>query len=436
MKLKNKYVLYIAFITVVISCSSKKASYEQKIEAPLDGNGLAFDLVAYKQDTSIRITTPKGTVIDIEPNTFTHANGTAVTNQIIIKVREMHTPIDIFKSGIPMSLDASRINFLQSVGMLEIRAFDNKEELILTNGKSIGVELANFNPSSGYSLYHLQENRNWQVTDTFIVQKNDRKARALDKVINFLKHSFAKKELLKNGEFELVANLQEAPYLKPFQNQKWKIVDGTDPSIIEKSMRMSWGDVVVKPVSGKKNVYKLTFTRTLTLRDGGEENKTLMVLASPVNTIDTTFSKQFDDYEQTIVKMKDEKIRLQAEADMVSSFRIRQMGVWNIDKIINKDELINISVKFDFEKDLDPFVNHIKLFVLYEEDNSVIYYLPQDWHKVKLSKTKRISLMAVLPGNRVAVVDAKDLKTKMQIGESEISFTTKIDDAANHLALK
>ena len=87
MKFKNNYALYIVLVTVMMGCSNKKVSYEQKIEAPLVGSSLAFDLYAYKQDTSIRIATPKGTVINIEPNTFAHANGTAVSNQIIIKVR-------------------------------------------------------------------------------------------------------------------------------------------------------------------------------------------------------------------------------------------------------------------------------------------------------------------------------------------------------------
>ena len=195
MKFKNNYALYIVLVTVMMGCSNKKVSYEQKIEAPLVGSSLAFDLYAYKQDTSIRIATPKGTVIEIEPNTFAHANGSRVSNQIIIKVREMHTANDIFKSGIPMSVDAGRNDFLQSGGMLEIRAFDNNEELVIANGKSINVALAHFKPSNGYSLYHFNEHQNWQVNDTFVVQKNERKRRGLDKIIRILKNPIKRIEL-------------------------------------------------------------------------------------------------------------------------------------------------------------------------------------------------------------------------------------------------
>ena len=436
MILKNKYALYIALLAVVIGCSSKKLSYEQKIEAPLVGSALAFELYAYKQDTSIRIATPKGTVIDIEPNTFAHANGSTVSNQIIIKVREMHKANDIFKSGIPMSVDAARKDFLQSGGMLEIRAFDNNEELVIANGKSIDVALAHFKPSNGYSLYHLNEHQNWQVNDTFVVQKNERKRSGLEKIIRFLKNPIKQNRQASNNEFEIVANVKESPHLRAFQNQKWKIEDGTDPEMVQRAMRMSWDDVVIKPINIKQKIYKLTFTRLLTVRGSGEESKSLTVQASPVNAGDSAFAKQLDNYDQTIVRMNDERLRLQAEADMVSRFRIRQMGIWNIDKIINKEDLVTVSVKFDFEKEVDALVNHIKLFVLHEDDNSVIYYLPQDWKNIRLSKVKRNSLIAVLPGNRVAVVDANTVKSKMQMGGSEINFTTKIDYSTNALVLK
>jgi hypothetical protein len=436
MILKNKHALYIALITVMFSCSNKKVSYEQKIEAPLVGSALAFDLYAYKQDTSIRIATPKGTVIEIEPNTFAHANGSRVSNQIIIKVREMHTANDIFKSGIPMSVDAGRNDFLQSGGMLEIRAFDNNEELVIANGKSINVALAHFKPSNGYSLYHFNEHQNWQVNDTFVVQKNERKRRGLDKIIRFLKNPIKQNGRVSNNEFEIVANVKESPHLRAFQNQKWRIVDGSNPKMVQTAMRMSWDDVVVKPVNLIQKIYRLTFTRALTVQGSGEQNKSLTVQASPVNVSDTAFAKQLINYEETIVKMNNEKLRLEAEADMVSSFRIRQMGIWNIDKIMNKEDLVTVSVKFDFEKEVDPFVNHIKLFVLHEDDNSVIYYLPQDWKNVKLSKVKRNSLIAVLPGNRVAIVDANTVKSKMQIGGSVINFTTKIDYSTNVLVSK
>jgi hypothetical protein len=424
MKTNIQYALYIALVFLAIGCSSKKPTYVQKVEAPIASNDLPFDLFVYDQDTSITITTSHGTAVNIDPNTFAHANGSLVTNQIMIKIREMHSAIDIFKSGIPMSVDGARNGFLQSGGMLEIRAFDNEEELVIANGKGIGVELANFSPAAGFSLYQLQDNQNWQVNDTFIVRKNERKVNALNKIMNFLKNPFDRKSPNNNNEFELVADLKESPHLKPFKNQKWKVVDETDPELVQKFMRLNWDDVVVNLVNKKTNLYKLTFTRSITIAGADVENRSLTLLASPVNAKDSEFEKQLLDYEKTLVTMKDEKIRLQAEADMVSSFQIRKMGIWNIDKIMNNNDLAEVSVSFDFEKRIDPLVNHVKLFVLHEDDNSVIYYLPQDWKKVKLSKTKRNSMIAVLPHNTVAVIDAKTVNAMVNNGKSSLYFNT------------
>ena len=115
-----------------------------------------------------------------------------------------------------------------------------------------------------------------------------------------------------NNEFEIVANVKESPQLRAFQNQKWRIIDGTNPKMVQTAMRMSWDDVVVNPVNLKQKIYRLTFTRALTVQGSGEQNKSFTVQASPVNVSDTAFAKQLINYEETIVKMNNEKLRLEA----------------------------------------------------------------------------------------------------------------------------
>jgi hypothetical protein len=233
-----------------------------------------------------------------------------------------------------------------------------------------------------------------------------------------------------------VANLQEAPHVKPFVKQKWKILEGTDPSALENYMRVSWDDVVIKRQSKTSNVYNLTFTKTYTTEGVGEQTKTITLKASPIllgsndsinNVSELAFNKQLEAYEHSLQLMKEEEVRLKSEADMVNGFRIKQMGIWNIDRALKMNDLVTVSLHFDFEKQLDPNINHIKLFVLHEDDNSVIYYLPKDWKNVKLSKTRKNSLVAVLPGSKTAVVNASEVMAKLQLGKSEIDFNTKIN---------
>jgi hypothetical protein len=438
MKFSNlKYTILVSFTIFFISCSNKKTNYEQKVEPPIAASDIAWSLFTFKQDTAITIHTSKGSIIKIHPNTFIHTNGSAVTNQIVVKFREMHTALEIFKSGIPMSIDSSRGSFLQSGGMLEIRAFDNKEELTIANGKSIGVELASFKPADGYSLFHLNDNKSWNVLDTFTTIKNDRKVSALNEILSFISRPFVPNHSNTNNVFEIVANLQEAPHVKPFVKQKWKILEGTDPSALENYMRVSWDDVVIKRQSKTSNVYNLTFTKTYTTEGVGEQTKSITLKASPVllglndsiyNFSELAFNKQIEAYEQSLKLMKEEEVRIKAEADMISSFRIKQMGIWNIDKVLKMNDLVTVSLNFDFEKQLDPIINKIKLFVLHEDDNSVIYYLPSDWKNVRLSKTRRNSLVAVLPGNKTAVVNASEVIAKLQTGGSSFDFNTKIEN--------
>ena len=72
------------------------------------------------------------------------------------------------------------------------------------------------------------------------------------------------------------------------------------------------------------------------------------------------------------------------------------------------------------------FVKNIYIYFCYTFHNFVkkVYYLPQDWDKVRLSKTKRISLVAVLPNNKVAFVDPKNVSAMVKQDKTNIFFNT------------
>ena len=71
--------------------------------------------------------------------------------------------MDLLRSGIPMNMGDSANQWLQTAGMIELRAFANGEELQLAEGKELGVELAAKNPADRYSLYYFDQDKNWQT---------------------------------------------------------------------------------------------------------------------------------------------------------------------------------------------------------------------------------------------------------------------------------
>lgn len=83
------------------------------------------------------------TKITIPANAFTHKDGSEVSGYIDISYTEFRNPSDFILSGIPMSIQTPNgLGHFNSGGMLDIKAFQNKEELVLksTSDKSIQMK--------------------------------------------------------------------------------------------------------------------------------------------------------------------------------------------------------------------------------------------------------------------------------------------------------
>ena len=110
------------------------------------------------------------------------------------------------------------------------------------------------------------------------------------------------------------------------------------------------------------------------------------------------------------------------------------MGIWNIDKIQKQENIIFTRLTFDFEKEIDLEINHVKLFVIYEDDNSVIPYLLSDFKKIGIPKDKKISIVAILPKNKLAVVENDVIKSRVLINNENIYLTTNKVDAVSYFS--
>jgi hypothetical protein len=446
MKNLKQNILLSAFCAVaILSCKENKTASRQKnnqdslisqsVKPPFAAMDIPFDNYLYNSDSSIKITRNNGTFISIGPNTFQYKNGQPVTKQITLKIREFHKAKDILRAGIPMTVNAGKYDILQSAGMIELRAFENNEELVIKDGKSIGIELANFRDTKGYSLYHLDDASNWKVKDTFAVEKNARKASKLKRVIDFITKPFVAKKNIPNSFFELVTDTSRMPHLLSFQNSKWKIIENKDPKQTERIMRIIWDEIEIKPIEDAKLIYNLTFKSTKSFRNNKDSivniSEVIVVKATPligqsdVNVDSIAFKKEFEIFQAKLKIMQKEKERLESETDLVSSFKINKMGIWNIDFLMKMEDLIPISLSFDFEKEVNIAVHKVNLFMIYEDANSVLRMLPKEWKNTTISKNKKVSFVAVLPNNILAVVDSKDITARIQNGNFSEKFTTK-----------
>jgi hypothetical protein len=440
-KISHRLLIYLLVAVILIGTGSfyffkENSSYAQLIAPPVPSADVPFTAYQMNADSGLLIEQPSGTRVRIYPGTIVYLNGQPVKGSIEVKVREFHTAFDILRSGIPMSLDARRSAHLQSAGMIEVRAFADGREVKLREGTGMDVELASFRSSKGYQLYYMNAQNKWAARDTFFTINNTRKQVRLKELELMSGRPFLGKDTTEDLIVELVTDTLEAPELIPFIGQQWAIPHEEVTDQVRNALRIHWDDVRVKAIDTRKMIYELEFSKKLYVNDDKEVDKSFTVQVRPIVDLKRrgqrrkAFAQQMEEYELLLTKVNAEKERLAREADFLNSFKMTQMGLCNIDRIMNMSEVVLIDVRFDFEKEVDSRFNKLKFYALYEGSNSYVSYQLNSGDKVAIDKIGRMSLIAVLPNGSMALAENQQIKSGISKNSSVLHLTTKRVNAA------
>jgi len=101
-----------------------------------------------KHTTQSKITIPQAA--------FVKKDGKEITGEVEIHYKEMHTIADVLVSGIPMRYDSAgqKQNF-ESAGMIDIKGFQNGEEVFIKPGKNLDVDMVSTKTGSHFNMYYL-----------------------------------------------------------------------------------------------------------------------------------------------------------------------------------------------------------------------------------------------------------------------------------------
>jgi hypothetical protein len=119
-----------------------------------------------------------------------------------------------------------------------------------------------------------------------------------------------------------------------------------------------------------------------------------------------------------------EMARLKKEADLLNTFKINRMGIWNIDKAVKLTDFVPVTARFDFQEQIKDF-QKIRLFCVMKEDNSVVDFSNWKNNPIYLSADRPMEIVAVLPGGQLALVDFEQIKAKLTRTTEPILFTTR-----------
>jgi hypothetical protein len=431
----------LAISSAIIFWATKKSSdvngaQSLKINPPLPGADIAFDQYQVHPDSSLIIERTNGTMLKIPADCFVKEDGSKPSSGINIQVREFHDPYAILTAGIPMEIAGSDGAHLQSAGMIEMHAFEGKEELKIREGKNIDISLASFRNADQYNLYYLDNDQQWMTRGNFSNEPNERKKNKLAKLSKTPPPPSADS----TGDFVFVISGDTSinPELKPFIGQEWLLIEKEKEREARIAIRQSWSKVKIERINKRKMTYRIGFEYD----EAGNEDirkNSFSIIASPIMDKDQSrrrnrkdFEQQLKEYELLVQQNEAEKERVKQQADMVNSFKADKMGVWNIDAIM-KEEIMITNMHFDFEKELNGPTKDHYVYMIYEENNSVVYIQRNEWAKFPVPKNKPVTLVAVISDGNIALIKSEEIKNKLNTNKGDIHLSSVRQPLSNWL---
>lgn len=439
---KNKIIKIVAAsvlsITTVVGYMIylDLSAYKEGIQEPFT-ESVPFITSSFNNKDGFELHQPNGTHVAIPKNAFVDENGKAVKGNIELKFREFHTAESILMSGIPMQMLGERNKYMESLGMMELRAFKNGKELSLKKGKSINVDLASTEvPNKDFNLYLLEGDKQWKETGSFKTVNNDRR----DSAFVNLPPLPETPESPDPDSTDVVFTLNGA-HLKAYKGVEWRLVKSKNEPVPYWAFRLNWDKIKVEEVKGKKKLFDLTFNYSQKNYRGKRVKHTFTARARPLLTgkelklAKAAYKEEFENYQLMAAKLELEEERLEQESSVLNRFSINKMGVFNIDKVKDLNVYAMVELEFDFQANVSAEFNKVMVMMVMEEINTVVKYSAFDWDDVSVIDT-HTELIMVLPDGIIARVSAEEFKKKINTSTVSKHFTNSIYFETEKMTMK
>ena len=417
---------------MVISCNRKQtAVYRQAITPPVPEADVPFDRYEISSDSGAVIMRPSGTRIRIPKGAFVDPSGKPVSGRVAFRVREFHGPTDVLRAGIPMSVDSTRTGFLQSAGMIEMRADVEGRPVDIGGGQRIDVELAGYRPADGYRLYQLENDRDWRTADTFSTAANEDKARLLDSLDQVRR--YAHPDSLRY--FNIDMQLENGSGVLTKRQRTWKLAMLENRRRFDQEMRVQWNRLYIKPIGRNGNRYRLEFRKNMDLIGGKRISRSYTVVASPViaRGEEARLAGDLKEYDALMRDLDRADSLARRQADLRNRFSVNRLGIWNIDRLLKTDDGMICRVKPDFASEDIPDLDKIDLMMVLETENSVIRFRRADWENIPLRQGQKVSMVAVLNHDDVAYFSSASIAAALAEGRSNLELKSERMTYAEYL---
>jgi hypothetical protein len=400
---QNLIAFLLLFTLLALSCKDAEPEKEAFIRVPfpdLDPEYTDFTFTAEEGGT---FSIESGTTLSVPSDIWQNAAGENVTGNITLKYREFHDALDIFLSGTTLNYDtAGTQEVLTTAGMFELRAFKDSNEIFIKPDKSLEVKMASYKSDSDFNFYSLDEEAgNWQYAGRTEPEINPKLKEITDSISKLkstetlnLKGSkmFAlnynavldiyfrnrrinreskapKRKAEKYGLAYSSINGYQDVYFRGRKYQAWEMVWE-----LENANRLaSWtkkGAYIDKLTALGNNSYYMK------VKSGNDKSITYKVKAlMPLKVLFATSPERWQqEYEQVLERIDEEQRRLEAQAEVFRIISINNTGLYNWDKLLNREEQFLVQADYNFTKALDTEIADYDVYYFMNNNQSLIRY--------------------------------------------------------------
>jgi hypothetical protein len=439
---KITYVLALLVLVALQSCQNEKSEAtttsgdeisqladagvkKNSIAPPFEGVDVPFSKYTVDVEKGRTIQTETGTVIIIPKGAFKDANGNPVTGKVDITYREFHDAAAIITSGIPMT-NSEGDKYMETAGMFEINGEQNGQSVAIADGKQIEVKMASFVAGENFDFFYFDKKEcNWETKGTAKPEKNIAKLAKVKDLPKVPKQPAQPSKFDENAfVFDLDINYESFPELRAYHGVIWQYDgQGKNPKDNQWVFQENWASVDVKAIQPEFGKYELT------LKNAQKTFKTNVTPALKGMDFDkaiASFKQKNEEYQKLKEVRAEEENRLAGEADLLRTFAINQFGVHNWD-IWKSPQRKRCLASFDFGQETDKYINKISVFLVTGANRSVVRYEQSTFDKFSFDPNQSNTLIAVLPGNKIAYFTADDFaKIDLTMLNEQKTYTFKL----------
>ena len=356
-----------------------------------------------------KILTASGTEIFIPANIFVDETGKKIEGDVKISYKEIRSAAEIMIEQVDMSYDSAGVSYdFQTAGMFELLAFSHDKPVYIQDGKSIEV-VYNSSPAGNFNTYEY-EGTNWKyISGSQEVQadKTNPDNISAENLIKPIKADPAKDLII-----DVALDYNHIAELKAFKNITWKYAGDKDKTEIIKILSKKISSEKIS-VSDENSKFLLSFKT-------GKESHELLI--APVFA-----PRAYHEAMQTFTQAQNSTT---VATPVKRKTTVTTLGLVNYDRIYHRQGAVGI-VAFFKAKDTDKIqsLKNIPIFHI-TGDNDDVVVQQADGRDMVFSKKLNNKLVALLPGNIVAVLNNEDFSKQVSTAQenSKLVFTLEIVD--------